>query len=206
MVNSESTGKRRARRATLVSQQLERARARNSAQLAEERKRQEQVDRGLLDYFAKNAEIKAAEAARDAKIAQLEEKTAAIRAEHDRRVEGVRAEMARVAFAIHTAGKTVGQVAELLDVPAKSARALIGRGRKAASAGRAGSAPSRGFGSRGRRGGAVPAGSASSPVHEPAAAAGSGEQCDLRGVDGQHNGANGGLVPSVGVDRGGQSA
>ncbi|HEX5116275.1 MAG TPA: hypothetical protein VFW65_13855 [Pseudonocardiaceae bacterium] len=113
-----------------MSQQLARARERNIRQLAEIREQEVRVDQALHDYVAATEQIAVADRACEEKVAQLEARISQVRAEHEGRVGDVRAAQASAVLAIHTAGRTVKQVAELLELPVKTARQWIGQARR----------------------------------------------------------------------------
>lgn len=129
MAESTTGGARRARRSTRVSRQLAQARERNNRQLVLLREREARVDRALRDYVAATEQIEALDAVFQDKLAQVEERIHRVRTQREKTVAEVRAVQARAVLAIHTAGRTVKQVAELLDLSEKAARQLIGVGR-----------------------------------------------------------------------------
>jgi DNA-directed RNA polymerase specialized sigma24 family protein len=112
-----------------VSQQLARARERNTRQLAEIREQEVRVDQALHDYVAATEQIAVADRECEEKVAHLEARIRQVRAERDERVADVRAARADAVLTIHTAGRTVKQVAELLELPVKTARQWIGQAR-----------------------------------------------------------------------------
>jgi hypothetical protein len=127
-------GVARGRRTTRVSQQLARARERNNRQLIAIRERELQIDQGIRDYVAATQQIDTADQACQDKVTCLERKIVEARAARDMAVADVRAAQARAVWAIHTAGRTVKQIAELLELSEKAARQLMGRGRNLPSA------------------------------------------------------------------------
>lgn len=135
MAESGSGGKRRARRSTEVSRQLARARERNNRQLVAIREREVQVDQALRDYVAATEQIEAADLSCEERVAQWEQRMRQLREEHERTVLEVRSAQCRAVLAIHTAGRTVKQVAELLELSEKSARQLIACARDQQQAG-----------------------------------------------------------------------
>ena len=127
---------KRARRSTRVSEALHAARKRNNEQLAQQRLREEQVDRALEEYFAAADMITAAERELTRKIKPYEDTIAKLRAaEAATRIEA-EAIQAQAALTIHDAERTVSEVGELLGLSEKAARSLIADG-KAVAAGSA---------------------------------------------------------------------
>lgn len=207
MAKSTSTKGRRPRRSTRISQRLERARQRNAAQLAEQRKREQLVDDELVAFVDAGDAIAAEEASCEEKIAALQRKIDETREASRERVAGEHARQARAARAIHEdGGRSAAQVAELLELRSeKEARRLIAAGRQTAEqdTGATEQSPD-GEGSAeqsDRQAGRPKAAEADTP-----ASGGSGEQAQLRGVDGQQHRPNSGFVPSVIADGGRQSA
>lgn len=129
---------RRPRRSTRVSQNLERARQRNAEQLAQQKKREQLVEDGLVDFIDAGEIIAAEQASLADKIAVLNRKIEETRAESEHRVAGAHARQARAAWAIHEqGGRSAAQVAELLELRSeKAARALITAGRSDTGPGR----------------------------------------------------------------------
>jgi hypothetical protein len=113
-----------------VIRRLDRARERNNRQLAELRDREQRVERALRDYFAATEKAESVEQSYVHKIERLRTQIDDLRAESAARVDQVRDGQARALFVLHDAGRTVKQVAELVDVPEKVARHLIGVGRR----------------------------------------------------------------------------
>ncbi|RAS59521.1 hypothetical protein C8D87_114133 [Lentzea atacamensis] len=125
--------KQRVRRSTRVSRRLEELRKRNSAQLAEQRLKEERVDEALAMFVEADDRITAAEAERDRRIAPHERAIAALHEQFQRDSAVQDVVKGRAALAIHESDRTVEQVAELLGVPERRARHLITIGRKAAA-------------------------------------------------------------------------
>jgi hypothetical protein len=118
------------------SEALRAARERHQKQRAAERDAEKRVDAGLRDYVKATERVAAAEAAVEGKVAELENR----KAELDRRITetreglvsktaGLRGQQAAAVLSIHEAGRTVEQIAELLDVPRKRTRALLNEAR-----------------------------------------------------------------------------
>lgn len=129
---------RRPRRSTRVSQNLERARQRNAEQLAQQKKREQLVEDGLVDFIDAGEIIAAEQASLAEKIAVLNRKIEETRAESEHRVACAHVRQARAAWAIHEqGGRSAAQVAELLELRSeKAARALIAAGRSDSGPGR----------------------------------------------------------------------
>ncbi|WP_406690333.1 hypothetical protein REH65_31180 [Saccharopolyspora sp. ID03-671] len=135
MAESTSTRSRRPRRSSRMSQRLERARQRNADQLAEQKQREQRVEDALREYIEAGEAIATEDAACEEKVAALQRKIDALRAESQERVTGEHTRQAQAALAIHEAGRTVEQVAELLELRSdKEARRLIAAGRADAEA------------------------------------------------------------------------
>ncbi|MEY8042630.1 hypothetical protein AB8O55_24760 [Saccharopolyspora cebuensis] len=131
MVESTSTRGRRPRRSTRISQQLERARQRNADQLAAQREREQRVDDALAEFVDAGEHIATEETTCEEKVAALQRRIDQTRAASREKVAGEHARQARAALAIHEAGRTVEQVAELLELRSeKEARRLIAAGRE----------------------------------------------------------------------------
>ncbi|GGM67761.1 hypothetical protein GCM10012275_42960 [Longimycelium tulufanense] len=124
------TGRRR-RRAPKVVRQLERARERNARQLAEQRQREQRVEQALGAFIAAGEQIEAVEQRLQEKVREHETKVSRLREAAEQKVSGARVARARAALAIHEAGRTVEQVADLLEVSQREARRLIAVGRQA---------------------------------------------------------------------------
>ena len=197
-----STRGRRPRRSTRISQRLERARQRNADQLAEQKRREQRVEDALREFIEAGEAIATEDAACEEKVAVLQRKIDALRAESQERVTGEHTRQGRAALAIHEAGRTVEQVADLLELRSeKEARRMIAAGRAAAEAG---SGPA-------QEQDTVPANSAGqrltvAAAGEESTGAVSGEQRQLRGVDGQQHRPDSGFVPAAVADGGRQSA
>lgn len=202
MAESTSTRGRRPRRSTRISQRLERARQRNADQLAEQKQREQRVEDGLREFIEAGEAIAAEDAACEEKVAALQRKIDALRAESRERVSSAHTRQAQAALAIHEAGRTVEQVADLLELRSeKEARRMIAAGRAAAEAG---SGPA-------QEQDTVPAISAgkrptAASEGEETTGATSGEQRQLRGVDGQQHRPDSGFVPAAVADGGRQNA
>lgn len=124
-------GRRRARRSTQTSRELEEARARNVAQLAEHQRKQQAIEQALEAYFATREHIAAVTEDCDRKVKPHENAIAALHERRDQQVATFEAEQAELALVMHEADRTVGQVGELLGISEKDARQLIAAGRAA---------------------------------------------------------------------------
>jgi hypothetical protein len=129
MVDQKATYGRRARRSTEVIRRLERARERNNRQLAAVRDREQRVEQALREYFAASEQADAVERTYAQRIERLEVQIEQLRAECAARLGDVRSGRARALFVVHESGRTVRQVAELVELSEKATRQLIGMGR-----------------------------------------------------------------------------
>ncbi len=127
---TEGRTRPRGRRSTETSRRLERVRERNARQLAEQRDREKRVNEALRAYVVAGERITTAEEECAAKVAEYERRIDGVRSRTRERVTGHRAEQARAALTIHEGGRTVEQVAELLEMSRKDARRLIAEGRE----------------------------------------------------------------------------
>jgi hypothetical protein len=200
MGESKTTTKKRARRSTQVSRNLEEARQRLANQLAEEREREERIKQALRGYMAAGEKIAGAELACEEKVAELEKRIARLREQSREKVAGAHTEQARAALTMHEAGRTVEQVAELVMASQKEARRLIAAGRDA-DTGKgeeaAGTATQPKEVSPGPADEQRPAATPSGVATRGTGAAVSGEQRDLGGVDPHQDGPYAGFVPAV---------
>jgi hypothetical protein len=124
-------GRRRARRSTQTSRELENARARNVAQLAEHQRKQQAIEQALEAYYATREHIAAVTEECDRKVTPHENAIAALHERRDQQVARFEAEQAELALVMHEADRMVGQVGELLGISDKDARQLIAAGRAA---------------------------------------------------------------------------
>ncbi|WP_460959123.1 hypothetical protein [Parasphingorhabdus pacifica] len=212
MTESTTTRGKRPRRSTRISQRLERVRQRNADQLAEQRAREERVETALGEFVEAGDAIATEEHACEEKVATYQRKIDELRSETQQKVADQHARQAQAALAIHEAGRTVDQVAELLELRSeKEARRLIAAGREAADPDTSSESPVQprpeANGQTQRDAVACSseraAGSAV-PEHPRPASTGSGEQAHLGGVDAQQHRSHTGFVPAV-ADGGGQS-
>ncbi|MGH3827582.1 MAG: hypothetical protein ACRDQX_10480 [Pseudonocardiaceae bacterium] len=198
MGENETTTRRRARRPTEAAARLERLRQRNAEQLEAQREAERRIETALKEYVDADVSIHAVEQDRDDKLASLERQIEQARTAAQVKVEEIRASQAMAVWQISDAGRTVEQIAELLEVPQKEARRLLHAGRAAANldatdeTGRPGTPADN----------TAPADSPQSaePVETAQASV---EQRDLSGIDGHQDGADTALVPPV-ADGGGQ--
>jgi DNA repair exonuclease SbcCD ATPase subunit len=186
-----TTRRRRARRPTEATARLERLRKRNADQLEAQREAERRIETALQAYVDAEVSITEVERDRDEEIASLEEQIAQARAAAQGKIDQIRAEQAAAVWHIGDAGRTVEQIADLLEMPQKDARRLLSAGRRAAESDR--TAPS------GKTGEAA-ATSPEQPIQQLPPAqpeAAPSEQRDLSGIDGQQNSTNALLVPAV---------
>jgi len=201
---SASSSGKQVRRSTEASRRLEQARRRNTLQLAEQREREERVDGALLTYVGAGEKLDAAERECEEMVAEYERKIEQLYADMRVRVSGEQAEQACAALVIHEAGRTVQQVADLLEVSVKEARRLIAAGRESQASDGSGSPEGSTPEAEGHdaQPGASTVGVVASGVD--CGAAFSGEQSDLSGVDALKDGSDASLVPAV-ADSGSES-
>ncbi|MDA3644386.1 hypothetical protein LZ318_30760 [Saccharopolyspora indica] len=135
MAESATTEGRRPRRSARISRQLEEARRRNVQQLAEQRERERRVEGALREFVEAGDAIAMERAACEDRIAVLRRKMEVKQEESEAAVAGERDRQARAALEIHEAGRTVEQVADLLELSGeKEARRLIAAGRRTGDA------------------------------------------------------------------------
>jgi hypothetical protein len=139
--------------------------------------------------------ITAVARARDEKVAGLEQQIEQAREIAQERIEQIRAQQAVAVWQLNGAGRTVEQIAELLEMPQKDTRRLLSAGRSAAE-----SEPATTPGNN-----SSPAGNNAASAHRqqpaqrpaPIPAGAVSEQRDLSGIDAQQDGPNAALVPTV---------
>lgn len=197
MVEDGTTTRRRARRPTEAAARLDRLRKRNADQLEAQREAERRIEAALKVYVDADVSISAVERARDEKATGLEKQIEQARDAAQERIEQIRAQQAVAVWQLNAAGRTVEQIAELLEVSQKEARRLLSAGRTAAeldpvtaSGNSNSSTPS---------GNAAPADQQQPAQQQPSpvSAGVESEQRDLPGIDGHQNGADPTLVPSV---------
>lgn len=202
MMTEGTTKRLRARRPTEAAARLERLRQRNAGQLEAQREAERRVEAALKAYVDADVSISAIESDRDEKVAALERQIEQARETARVKAEQIRAQQAVAVWQLNAAGRTVEQIAELLEVPQKDARRLLSAGRTAAesdpdsAAGNSSTRPSDSAALADRQQPAqqpppVPAGMAS-------------EQWDLRGVDGHQDSSDPTLIPATVPDSGGE--
>ncbi|MGH3935617.1 MAG: hypothetical protein ACRDS1_11695 [Pseudonocardiaceae bacterium] len=196
MVEGDTTKRRRARRPTEAAARLERLRRRNAAQLEAQREAERRIETALKAYVDADVSISTVERDRDEKVTILEQQIEQAREAARGKVEQIRARQTVAVWQLNTAGRTVEQIAELLEVSQKEARRLLSAGRTAAESDTGptpgdSSTPSDNAAQVNRQ---RPAQQQPSPV---AAGTASLERRDLRGVDRQEDSPDAILVPSV---------
>jgi flagellar biosynthesis chaperone FliJ len=130
MADTNQAGTRRARRSTEASRRLARARERNLVQLADQRDAEKRVDAALREYVAAGEKIAEAEHILASKLAEQDLVRQRLTEQAEQKVAGQRDQQVRAALTIHESGRTIEQVADLLEVSVKAARALIAAGRQ----------------------------------------------------------------------------
>lgn len=190
MAEDGSTKRSRARRPTEAAARLQRLRTRNANQLEAQREAERQIEAALKVYVDADVSISVVERARDEKVTGLERQIEQAREAAQERIEQIQAQQAVAVWQLNAAGRTVEQIAELLEVSQKEARRLLSAGRTAAeldlvTAPDASGTPS---------GNADPA-DQQQPSQVSAGAA--SEQRHLSGIDSHQDGTDATLVPSV---------
>lgn len=121
-----SSGKaKREPRSNRVGRELALLRRRNAEQLAQARERERRVDDALRDYAAAATRIASAEQAHDAKARRLRERIDALAASHAEAVEQDVAAQALAVRQIYDSGRTVRDLAELLDLSQRAVGRLL---------------------------------------------------------------------------------
>ena len=135
MGENNSTRRRRARRPTEVAARLQRLRKRNADQLATQeaerqgdREAERRVRTALKAYAKADVSIRAVERHRDEKAANLVQQIKLAREVAQRKIDQLRQQQAMAVWQIRDAGRTVDQIAELLELPLQEARRLLDTG------------------------------------------------------------------------------
>lgn len=171
------TKRQRARRPTEATARLDRLRKRNADQLEAQREAERRVEAALNDYVDADVSISAIEQACEEKIRALKRLIEQARTAAQAEVEHIRARQAMAVWQISDAGRTVGQIVELLELPEKEARRLVRVGRPTTNTDAV---------AGGDRNGAL------SDGQEPPS-----EQRDLSGIAAQQNSSEKILVPAI---------
>jgi transcription initiation factor TFIIIB Brf1 subunit/transcription initiation factor TFIIB len=188
MSENETIRRRRARRPTEAAARLERVRRRNAEQLEAQREAERRIETALTAYVDAEVSIHAVEHDRDDKLAILERQIEQAHTTAQVKIEEIQAQQAIAVWHINDAGRTVEQIAELLEVPHKEARRLLHAGRTAANSDATTTEPT----------------DPHQPTEQPAQTVqASVEQRHLSGIDGHQDPADARLVPPV-ADGGGQ--
>lgn len=132
MTEEATTKRRRARRPTEAVERLERLRKRNADQLEAQRDAERRIETALKAYVDADVSTSALERDRDEKVAALERQIEQAREAARVKVEQGRAQQAVAVWQLNAAGRTVEQIAELLEVSQEEARRLLSAGRTAA--------------------------------------------------------------------------
>jgi transcription initiation factor TFIIIB Brf1 subunit/transcription initiation factor TFIIB len=203
MSDEGATKRRRARRPTEVAARLQRLRQRNADQLEAQREAERRIETALTAYVEADVSIHAVERDRDQKLAALQQQTEQVREAAREKIEQIQAQQAIAVWQLNTAGRTVEQIAELLEVPHKEARRLLSTGRTTAELDHV-AAPGN---SSTPSGNTAPAEQPAQPQPPPmpaGATSEASEQRDLPGVDGHQDSADATLIPPTVPDSGGQ--
>jgi len=197
MVEDGTTKRRRSRRPTEAAARLERLRQRNANQLEAQREAERRIEAALKAYVDADVSIRAVERARDEKVTGLEQQIEQARDAAQDRIEQIQAQQAVAVWQLNAAGRTVEQIAELLEVSQKDARRLLSAGRTAVELDSV--ATSGNSNSSTPSGNAAPADQQQPAQQQPStvSAGMASEQRDLPGIDSHQNGADAALVPSV---------
>ena len=196
MTEDRSAGKRRrARRPTEATARLDRLRKRNADQLEAQREAERRVEAALKDYVDADVSISVVEQERDEEVSDLERQIEQVRETAQRKVEQVRAAQAAAVWQLNSAGRTVEQIADLLELSQKEARRLVSAGRTAAKPDHTGASDET----------TIPAAGAAAadrqqPIEQPPPTTpevASLEQRDLGGIDSHQHSPNTLLVPAV---------
>ncbi len=117
MTDNATKRMHRPRRSTKISQQLEAARRRNAEQLAEQRRREQEVDAALAEYVEAGEDIATAEQTAENKINTLQHKIDSVRDDLCASTAAAHDRQAQAALRIHQAGgRTVEQISQLLEI------------------------------------------------------------------------------------------
>ncbi|MGH3777045.1 MAG: hypothetical protein ACRDRR_15175 [Pseudonocardiaceae bacterium] len=204
MAEGDTTKRRRARRPTEAAARLERLRRRNAAQLEAQREAERRIETALKAYVDADVSISTVERDRDEKVTILEQQIEQAREAARVKVEQIRAQQAVAVWQLNTAGRTVEQIAELLEMSQKEARRLLSAGRTAEES----DTDATPGNSSTLSGNAAPADRQRPAQQQPSpvpAGTASSEQRALRGVDSHQDSPDAILVPSV-PDSGSQSS
>src|SRR5918997_2752345 len=125
MVEDDTTKRWRARRPTEAAARLQRLRQRNADQLEAQREAERRIETALKVYVDADVSITAVERARDEKVAGLGQQIEQAREAAQDRIEQIQAQQAVAVWQLNGAGRTVEQIAELLEMPQKETRRLL---------------------------------------------------------------------------------
>lgn len=173
------TKRQRARRPTEAAARLDRLRRRNTDQLEAQREAERRIEVALNDYVDADVSISAIEQACEEKVRDLERQIEQARAAAQTEIEQIRARQAMAVWQINDAGRSVGQIGELLELPEKEARRLVRVGRPTTNTN------------------AVASGDHNHNATLSSAEQPQSEQWDLSGIDAQQNSSDPILVPAI---------
>lgn len=135
MAENGSTKRRRAQRRAEVAARQERLRKRNADQLAAQETEQRsdrdverRVKTALKAYAKADVSIRAVEQNRDERAANLVQQIKLAREVAQRKIDQLRQQQAMAVWQIRDAGRTVDQIAELLELPLPEAHRLLATG------------------------------------------------------------------------------
>jgi hypothetical protein len=123
--------RQRARRSTEATARLDRLRKRNADQLEAQRDAERRIETALKNYVDVDVLISVVEQERDEKVSDLERQIEQAREAARLKVEQLRVQQAIAVWQLNSAGRTVEQIAELLELSQKEARRLVSAGRTA---------------------------------------------------------------------------
>ncbi|MGH3523389.1 MAG: hypothetical protein ACRDU4_11340, partial [Mycobacterium sp.] len=191
-IENDTPPRRRARRPTEAAARLTRLRKRNTDQLEAQRDAERRVETALTAYVDADVSITAVEQDRDDKVAGLERQLEQVRTAAQVKIDQIHQQQAIAVWHISDAGRTLEQIAELLEVSHKDARQLLSVGRTAVDSAAATAPDQRSKPANDT----APAGppSPAEPQHSQEAG-GSVEQRELGGIDGHQNPPDARLVP-----------
>lgn len=131
MTEDGTTKRRPAQRSTEGATRLERMRQRNADQLEAQRAAERRVEAALTAYLDADTSISGVEQSRDEKIAGLQQQIDQVRAAAQEELGQIRRRQAVAVWQLKDAGRSLEQIADLLELPLKEARQLLATGRAA---------------------------------------------------------------------------
>lgn len=135
MVDSKSGKPTSERRSNSVGRELAQLRRRNAEQLAQARERERRVDEALREYATATTRIAAADRAHDEKVRRLRARIDAVTAAYEETVEQDVMAQALAVRRIYDSGRTVRDLAKLLDISQRAVGRLLDRSRGSSETG-----------------------------------------------------------------------